>query len=802
MDEHTQNDPHKYEVNVSEACFILNITSTSGLWQGDNPLTDSLPSLLVQLAFIIFINNSLFILLKPLHQPRFVTDILVGVLIGPSFLGKTKFFSHFFPLKTVTTLETVGYLSLDLYIFLMALEMDVYSLRRATRREFKIACGAVLLPMGMGIGLFFLAQRLLNFHTEPTGCLFWGLALTVTGFPVVSNILKNLKLLDSGIGKMAKSVAKMNDVCSWILVAIVLPIRLSPENSQSPITSTLAFILLCIYVIRPALRWIIRRTFTGNSDLHSDYYFCFALIGVVICSFITEICGTYSIIGAFVFGIIMPNRELASVLIEKFDVFVSGVLLPLFFAISGRRFNLYNVHHWHIVCLIVVMTCFCKIFSTVLISLLFNVPTEKIWPLGILMNTKGILALVILNLGWDKKVLSEEEYVVIMLAIVIMTGMVEPVLASIYKPSRRQKQFQRRTIQRAKIGAELRVLACLHSVNNTSGIINLLDISNATKQSPIYVFAPYLVDAPARSSALVVVHDTLKNGGYTHEHIDDSSSDQIINMLENFESQHAAISVQTLTVLSPLKTMHDVVCGLADDKNIAFMILPFHRQFGYNIPMENNSQSFREVNSNVLNNAPCSVGIFVHREVPVATIDDTKHRIQRLVMVFIGGPDDREALAYAWRMSASKHAIKLAVVRLHPGTSTKETEYSPDIQNQTQLDTEFINEFRARTEGEPRVNYKEKMVKNAEETITVLRGMDHGKIDLYIVGRQVIETSITAGMLEWSKCPEIGAIGDMLVFSDFARSSVLVVQQYAGVARDDNMVSIHGWNSQVTDNQV
>ncbi|KAK9224055.1 hypothetical protein WN944_012504 [Citrus x changshan-huyou] len=677
--------------NFSNTCIILNVTTTNGIWPSKNPLFEPIPLLIVQLAFIITITRSLYFILRPLRQPRLVTDILGGLLLGPSFFGRKAYFSKLFPVRSVTTLETVAYMALDLYIFLIGLEMDVNSIKSSAKRELNIAAAGALIPM-----------------------------------------------------------------------------------------------------VRPGLEWLIRRTSKGNNNAYSDSYLCFFLIGVVICSFVTEVTGTFSIVGAFVFGIIMPDRDLGALLFERFADFVSGIMLPLFFAMCGIRTNVHKVHNWFLAGFVIILTCFCKILGTLLVSHSYHMPLQDRLALGVLMNTKGILAVVVLNLGWDKKVLHDQEYAVMVIAIVIMTGGVAPIISTMYRSSTRIIKYKGRSIQRAKQGAELRILACVHGVGNVLGTINLLELSNATKESPLCIFALHLVELRGSASAVLIVHTSSKNSAY--KRVGSSPSDRIVNIFEAFENRSTGISVHPLTAMSPFITMHEDVCNLAEDKHIAFMILPFHNQAGNSNGDTTGSSPFREVNKNILANAPCSVGIFVDK----GQGKSDNGRMQHVVMVFIGGPDDREALALAWRMSANP-SVQLTVLRLHSRYNNNVTEedirYSKCIDGrQSQVDAEFVNEFRLQTAGEHNVNYYEKVVNNREETTGALREMELQKVGLYIVGREVMASAATADLLGWSECPEIGAIGDLLVYSDFIRASVLVVQHYPGDDGEVGAVSMRRSN--------
>lgn len=378
------------------------------------------------------------------------------------------------------------------------------------------------------------------------------------------------------------------------------------------------------------------------------------------------------------------------------------------------------------------------------------------------------------------------------IAIVIMTGGVAPIISTMYRSSTRIIKYKGRSIQRAKQGAELRILACVHGVGNVLGTINLLELSNATKESPLCIFALHLVELRGSASAVLIVHTSSKNTAY--KRVGSSPSDRIVNIFEAFENRSTGISVHPLTAMSPFITMHEDVCNLAEDKHIAFMILPFHNQAGNSNADTTGSSPFREVNKNILANAPCSVGIFVDK----GQGKSDNGRMQHVVMVFIGGPDDREALALAWRMSANP-SVQLTVLRLHSryNNNVKEEDirYSKCIDGrQSQVDAEFVNEFRLQTAGEHNVNYYEKAVNNREETTGALREMELQKVGLYIVGREVTASAATADLLGWSECPEIGAIGDLLVYSDFIRASVLVVQHFPGDDGDVGAVSMRRSN--------
>lgn len=377
---------------------------------------------------------------------------------------------------------------------------------------------------------------------------------------------------------------------------------------------------------------------------------------------------------------------------------------------------------------------------------------------------------------------------------VVVTAIITPAVTVIYRPARRFIPYKRRTIQRSKPDAEFRVLVCVHTPRNVPTIINLLEASNPTKKSPICVYVLHLVELTGRASAMLIVHNTRKSGRPALNRTQ-AQSDHIINAFENYEQHAGFVTVQPLTAISPYSTMHEDICNLAEDKRAAFIIIPFHKQQTVDGGMEATNPAFRMINQNVLANSPCSVGILVDRGLNGSTRLAANQVAHHVAVLFFGGPDDREALAYGWRM-CEHPGINLTVMRFVPGEEAIDTAAGStnelgdsrilsvvtDTDRDRQLDEEYANEFRMRNANNESVVYIEKLVNNGEETVAAIRSIDSSH-DLFIVGRgQGMISPLTAGLTDWSECPELGAIGDLLASSDFAATvSVLVVQQYVGL---------------------
>ncbi|KAF8018987.1 hypothetical protein BT93_H3768 [Corymbia citriodora subsp. variegata] len=790
------------EANVSEdsiICYAPTMITTNGIWQGDNPLDYSLPLFILQLTLVVVITRVMVYILKPFRQPRVISEILGGILLGPSVLGRSNTFANMiFPLRSVMVLETMANVGLLYFLFLVGVEMDISVIKRTGRKALAIAIAGMILPFLFGVGFSFMLDTSKKGMSQGTFILFLGVALSVTAFPVLARILAELKLINTDLGRIAMSSALINDMCAWVLLALAIALAENESSSLASlwvVLSSVAFVLVCIYMVRPAISWMIRQTPEGET--YSEFYICLILTGVMISGFITDAIGTHSVFGAFVFGLIIPNGPLGVTLIEKLEDFVSGLLLPLYFAISGLRTDLTKIAgagSWGILLLVIFFSSAGKIVGTLMVSVFYQMTVREGVTLGLLMNTKGLVEMIILNVGKDQKVLDDKSFAAMVMVALFVTAIITPIVTVIYKPARRFIPYKRRTIQRSKPDAEFRVLVCVHTPRNVPTIINLLEASNPTKKSPICVYVLHLVELTGRASAMLIVHNTRKSGRPALNRTQ-AQSDHIINAFENYEQHASCVTVQPLTAISPYSTMHEDICNLAEDKRSAFIIIPFHKQQTVDGGMEATNPAFRMINQNVLANSPCSVGILVDRGLNGSTRLATNQVAHHIVVLFFGGPDDREALAYGWRM-CEHPGINLTMMRFVPGeeatntagASTNELGDSmrlsvvTDTDKDRQLDEEYVNEFRMRHANDESVVYIEKIVNNGEETVAAIRSIDSSH-DLFIVGRgQGMISPLTAGLTDWSECPELGAIGDLLASSDFAVTvSVLVVQQYVGV---------------------
>lgn len=319
--------------------------------------------------------------------------------------------------------------------------------------------------------------------------------------------------------------------------------------------------------------------------------------------------------------------------------------------------------------------------------------------------------------------------------------------------------------------SELRVVACIHDQENIPTMISLLEAINPSKRSPIATYALHLIELVGQSTPLLIPDKFSKRPSSKA-----SSSKRIVNAFRIFEqSYYGVVTVHPFTSISTYATMHDEICTMALDKKASLIILPFHKRYTTTEVWEAYNKGVKIVNDNILVMAPCSIAIIVdcgllHNSRPtIATWSS-----YRVAILFLGGADDREALAIGSRM-AGRTNINVTMVRLLENGSI-----TGNNSTERKLDNEVVSGYRLSMAGNFRVKYVEEVAKDATGTVAVLKSMQNN-YELIIVGRRHDKQSpLVFGLTGWDEESELGEVGYILASSDFhGNASILVVQQHA-----------------------
>ncbi|XP_078444501.1 cation/H+ exchanger 19 [Wolffia australiana] len=773
---------------VATVCPAPMKATSHGAFQKDNPLNFAVPLIILQICLVVVLTRGIAFLIRPLRQPRVIAEIIGGVLLGPSALGRWKpFLNNVFPKQSLTVLDTLANIGLLFFLFLVGLELDLRAIKRTGKKALAIALAGISLPFILGIGVSVVLRATISPGVSAAPFLvFMGVALSITAFPVLARILAELKLLTTDIGRMAMSAAAVNDVAAWILLALAVAL----SGSGSPLISLwvllagAGFVAFAALALRPGLDWMARRSPDGEPV--KEIYVCAMLTIVLAASFVTDVIGIHALFGAFVMGLVVPKEgPFAGALIEKIEDVVSGLFLPLYFVSSGLKTNVAAIsgaQSWGLFVLVTATACLGKVLGTLGVALVVRQPAREAIALGFLMNTKGLVELIVLNIGKDRKVLNEETFAIMVLMALFTTFITTPIVMAVYRPGRKAAPYKHRTVLRGPSDneSELRIMVCFHSTRSIPAIINLIETSRGRRRRGLTVYAMHLMELSERSSAISMVHKARRNGlPFWNKSLDQEPGHHIVVAFEAYH-QLSSVSVRPMTAISVLATMHEDVVTSAQQKRAALIILPFHKQQRLDGALESVWGDFHHVNQRVLRHAPCSVGILVDRGLGGAAQVASSEVAASVAVLFFGGRDDREALAYALRM-AEHPGIKLAVLRFLPRQNSSFFLDRAD----PEVDEALMNALREAMAavGDGSISLEEKTVGDGAETIAAVKAM--GRCNLFLVGRAPPVTALAPR----TDCPEMGPVGSYLASSDFSTtSSVLVIQQYDPEATHKHLV--------------
>lgn len=347
----------------------------------------------------------------PRMVDNFFSDLFdyfqAGILMGPTILGKLQeqIFTTIFSFETFRVLETVAGFALTYSMFLTGLETGFTSVRHANSKALSIGIVGVFIPFIVGSSICWLIDRRLN-----TGPFFWGSALSITSFPVVTRVIADLKLIHTEFGQLAMSISNVSDVTSWVFIIVAMGVSTGEKLSPWPLICFMVFILVCVFGIRPLLGKILAQS-DAEGYVYDEKHMQYVLIAVTICSLVSDMIGMASFSGALVLGLVIPNGDFTAEIVERMSDVVDKILLPLYFVEIGLKcnFELFESKEtddemtliWTCIC----VACFVKIGSSVLSAVFHGMSLKETLSIGIVLNTKGIVALVIINEGFERGVI-------------------------------------------------------------------------------------------------------------------------------------------------------------------------------------------------------------------------------------------------------------------------------------------------------------------------------------------------------------------------------------------------------------
>ena len=393
--------------------------------------------LLAQTGTVLVAGALLARLLQSLKQPRVIAEIVAGIVLGPSVLGVVwpGAMQALFPPESLPLLGAVAELALVFFMFLVGLEFEADHLGDRAHAAVAVSVAGTAIPLVAGaLVATQLPAGLAGANATPlTFALFVGVAMSVTAFPVLARILTERRLVHSRIGAIALAAAAVGDVAGWSLLAVVAGI--AAASGLAGIAWTVGGGLLYTGIVWMGVRpWLHRRLArSSDADATEDTAVVSAL--VIASAWITHALGLHALFGGFLMGAAMPGRAtLTRDLPARFGGFVTPVLLPLFFAFSGVRTRiglLDSSGDWLLLLALLLLATVVKIAGAGLAARLTGSSPREALAIGVLMNTRGLMEVVVLNIGLDLGIISGQMFAIMVLVALLTTAATPPLLAAL-----------------------------------------------------------------------------------------------------------------------------------------------------------------------------------------------------------------------------------------------------------------------------------------------------------------------------------------------------------------------------------
>ncbi|KAI3914472.1 hypothetical protein MKW92_049878 [Papaver armeniacum] len=761
----------------------------------------ALPSICLQICILSFVPYLMHMALSRFHQPLIVSQILGGILVSPWVLGSrwlkgspdgnVGISDYIFPLDGFQVVDILAHFSSMFFIFKVGVQMDPKILKRAGRQPYIIGFFCIACSYVVGLQI----SHTLQDDDIPGLNRF----IRMISFPVIAYVLDDLKILSSDLGNSAIHIAMVADFLHLGLKFFSFCRQIFRNASQTyavPAVLLLLAIGTVIYIffiVRPAALWIVKNTPEGRPV--DDIYITWIMISVLLCGLASEYCGLNGTVGVFLLGLAIPDGPpLGSALVKKLRI-VSVFFMPLHMGIVGYKTDIRKVsfvYLWRI--LLIILGCILgKIIGLFIPAVLLGVSPLDSFLLGLIMNIKGIVEVFQLNTWLDSlntKEIFTASNTIMVLALVMLVAVITPAVKYLYDPSSKYLTYKGRSIlQSNEKNSDFRVLVCVHTIDDVPAIMRIIEASNPTKLHPLTIYLLHLVELVGRASPLLISHTSDERASTSNP----TKSQRIINVFKQFQNRYQnLVTVHPFTTVSPYASMHNDICTMSVDKRAALVIFPFCRQdasiMGDLARPDISNRAMKTLLQNLLRNTPCSVGILMDggnlQTKSTCFSPDTPYRV---VVLLFGGPDDREALAFAMNMIHHPYVFVTLVRFFGPASlsSNRVINYdndsvSIDIGRNMFLDDELVDHFRVNTMHDETLIYKEVEVKDGAETIWAVRSL-HQDFDLMLVGRQqkVADSKIISGLdANWDECGELGSIGELVTSPDYgAEGSILIIHR-------------------------
>ena len=420
---------------------IVVITSKNTQWSEfllsmEHNLKHPLAILLGQIITIIVVARFFGWMFRKIGQPTVIGEIIAGIVLGPSLLGMyfPEFSTALFPVDSLGNLQFLSQIGLILFMFVIGMELDLKVLKNKANDAVVISHASIVIPFALGVGLAYY----IYYRFAPVGVeflsfsLFMGIAMSITAFPVLARIVQERGIHKTRLGTIVITCAAADDITAWCLLAAVIAIVKAGSfvSSLYVIGMAVAYVLLMLFVVKPFLKRI-GDLYGSKSKLNKPVVAIFFLT-LIISAYTTEVIGIHALFGAFMTGAIMPDiAKFRAIFIDKVEDVAVILLLPLFFVFTGLRTQIGLINDpflWKVTACIIGVAVVGKFIGSALAAKFVGQNWRDSLTIGALMNTRGLMELVVLNIGYDLGVLTSEVFTMMVIMALVTTFMTGPAL--------------------------------------------------------------------------------------------------------------------------------------------------------------------------------------------------------------------------------------------------------------------------------------------------------------------------------------------------------------------------------------
>ncbi|TDE06519.1 cation:proton antiporter domain-containing protein [Flavobacterium hiemivividum] len=442
---------------------------------------DPLAILLAQIVMIILVARLFGWIFKKIGQPTVIGEIIAGIVLGPSLLGMyfPDFSATLFPVESLGNLKFLSQIGLILFMFVIGMELDIKVLKNKASEAVVISHASIVFPFALGIGLsYFVFDQF-----APEGVqflsfsLFMGIAMSITAFPVLARIVQEREIHKTKLGAIVITCAAADDITAWCLLAVVIAIVKAGDfvSSLYVVSLAIVYVMAMIFIVKPFLKRI--GDLHGSKDNIGKPVMAIFFLFLILSSYATEVIGIHALFGAFMMGSIMPDiSKFRMIFIDKVEDVSVILLLPLFFVFTGLKTEIGLINDpylWKVTAAIIMVAVVGKFLGSALAAKFVGQNWKDSLTIGALMNTRGLMELIVLNIGLELKVLTPEVFTMMVIMALVTTFMTGPALDLI------NFVFKNKNVPDAEEIAESSKYRILFSFGNDEKGKSLLRLANS-----------------------------------------------------------------------------------------------------------------------------------------------------------------------------------------------------------------------------------------------------------------------------------------------------------------------------------